>query len=97
MTQKEDGGWWEGTLYGKTGWFPSNYVKECKGLVVLLLLAFPIVYFVFVSDAIIITSPLNQQNRAVVLKDLIDSEKAHVAELNGLVTNFLQPLEKSCM
>lgn len=28
LTQKEDGGWWEGTLDGKTGWFPSNYVKE---------------------------------------------------------------------
>lgn len=21
-----EGGWWEGTLEGKTGWFPSNYV-----------------------------------------------------------------------
>ena len=28
ITQKEDGGWWEGTLDGKTGWFPSNYVEE---------------------------------------------------------------------
>ncbi len=28
MTQKEEGGWWEGTLSGRTGWFPSNYVKE---------------------------------------------------------------------
>lgn len=37
----------------------------------------------------------NQQNKAVVLKDLIDSEKAHVTELQGLVINFLQPLEKS--
>ena len=23
-----DGGWWEGTLNGIVGWFPSNYVKE---------------------------------------------------------------------
>ena len=23
-----DGGWWEGTLNGKTGWFPSNYVEQ---------------------------------------------------------------------
>lgn len=30
VTQKDDG-WWEGTFDGKTGWFPSNYVKECKG------------------------------------------------------------------
>ena len=28
ITQKEDGGWWEGTLDGKTGWFPSNYVED---------------------------------------------------------------------
>ena len=30
VTQVLDGGWWEGTLNGKTGWFPSNYVKEVK-------------------------------------------------------------------
>lgn len=31
VTQREDGGWWEGTLSDVTGWFPSNYVKEFKG------------------------------------------------------------------
>ena len=30
ITQAIDGGWWEGTLNGKTGWFPSNYVIELK-------------------------------------------------------------------
>ena len=30
ITQKLEGGWWEGTLEGKTGWFPSNYVKDAK-------------------------------------------------------------------
>ncbi|XP_072396138.1 rho guanine nucleotide exchange factor 7-like isoform X1 [Diabrotica undecimpunctata] len=75
VTQKDDG-WWEGTLNGETGWFPSNYVKECKDA------PRPIVL---------------QQNqyKSVVLNDLVDSEKAHVTELEGLVTNFLQPLEKS--
>lgn len=26
----DEEGWWEGTLNDKTGWFPSNYVKECR-------------------------------------------------------------------
>ncbi|XP_017672788.1 PREDICTED: rho guanine nucleotide exchange factor 7 [Lepidothrix coronata] len=30
VTRVEEGGWWEGTLNGKTGWFPSNYVREIK-------------------------------------------------------------------
>lgn len=31
VTRQEEGGWWEGALNSKTGWFPSNYVKEIKG------------------------------------------------------------------
>jgi len=30
ITQIDDEGWWEGTLHDKTGWFPSNYVKEYR-------------------------------------------------------------------
>ena len=33
VTQVVDGGWWEGTLRGITGWFPSNYVQEIKGVI----------------------------------------------------------------
>lgn len=31
VSKQEDGGWWEGSLNGKSGWFPSNYVRELKG------------------------------------------------------------------
>jgi len=37
ITQVDDEGWWEGTLHDKTGWFPSNYVKEYRvpGMIIL--------------------------------------------------------------
>ncbi|XP_026827009.1 uncharacterized protein LOC105277720 isoform X1 [Ooceraea biroi] len=90
ITQVDDEGWWEGTLNDKTGWFPSNYVKEYR-----------------ISDgghASIKTSPERSPqespahqklNRDIVLKDIVDSERVNVAELQGLVNNFLQPLETS--
>lgn len=38
-----------------------------------------------------------QAFRSVVYNDLLDSEKAHCAELRGLYENFLEPLESSQM
>ncbi|KAK7869103.1 hypothetical protein R5R35_007764 [Gryllus longicercus] len=91
LTQKEEGGWWEGTLGEKTGWFPSNYVKEYKpqdgGSPTTSKM----------SPSKLPPEIVAQQKayRNLVLKDLIDSEKANVAELQGLLKNFLHPLEKS--
>ncbi|XP_012234850.1 rho guanine nucleotide exchange factor 7 isoform X2 [Linepithema humile] len=90
ITQVDDEGWWEGTLHDKTGWFPSNYVKEYR--------------IPDGSHTSIKTSPERSPqespahqklNRDIVLKDIVDSERVNVAELQGLVNNFLQPLETS--
>lgn len=80
VTQREDGGWWEGTLEDKTGWFPSNYVKEYNKA--------PIPESVRAPEEI-------QAFRSVVQNDLLQSESAHCAELRGLLENFLEPLESS--
>lgn len=44
----------------------------------------------------LLESPAHQ-NRDIVLKDLIDSERVNVAELQGLINNFLHPLESANM
>ncbi|KRF81932.1 uncharacterized protein RtGEF isoform X1 [Drosophila virilis] len=81
VTQREDGGWWEGTLNEKTGWFPSNYVNEYKAQL-------PLAETIRPPEEI-------QEYRSVVLKDLLDSERAHVAELQGLLENFLEPMQQT--
>ena len=83
LTQREEGGWWEGTLGNTTGWFPSNYVKEYIGPAV-------------IAETIRPVEEIHA-SRLYVFKDLLESEKAHVAELKGMVENFLNPLEKSQM
>lgn len=83
VTQREDGGWWEGTLNDKTGWFPSNYVNEYKAQL-------PLAETIRPPEEI-------QEYRSVVLKDLLDSERAHVAELQGLLENFLEPMQQTQM
>ncbi|XP_065347611.1 rho guanine nucleotide exchange factor 7 isoform X2 [Cloeon dipterum] len=97
ITQREDGGWWEGTLDGKTGWFPSNYVTEYKPS----------------PTTVLSSSPLSGQNspnsvplpidlaaqqklyKGVVLKDLLDSERVHVNELRTLFVTYLRPMKSA--
>uniref|UniRef100_A0A8D8TQA5 Rho guanine nucleotide exchange factor 7 n=1 Tax=Cacopsylla melanoneura TaxID=428564 RepID=A0A8D8TQA5_9HEMI len=92
VTQKEDGGWWEGTFNEKTGWFPSNYVQEYTPSSDAL--NSPVKF----SSPVKLPSDLAlnmKANRALVVKDIIDSEKAYVTELQNLIHNFLVPIEKS--
>ena len=88
ITQKDEGGWWEGTLDGKTGWFPSNYVKDARGQD----LKSP-------SSGLVVESSAEQQKayRNLILKDIVDSEKSHVTEIQNLYRNVLTPLGSSDM
>ncbi|OAD52161.1 Rho guanine nucleotide exchange factor 7, partial [Eufriesea mexicana] len=90
ITQTDEEGWWEGTLHDKTGWFPSNHVKECR-------VPENNVSAVKISpEKILQESPVHQKlNRDIVLKDLVDSERVNVAELQGLINSFLHPLESA--
>lgn len=106
VTQREDGGWWEGTLEDKTGWFPSNYVKEYKGKYHLIFhyssRSYEILFYLYFSAPLPISETIRppeeiQAFRSVVFNDLLESEKAHVAEVRGMVENFLEPLETSQM
>uniref|UniRef100_A0A0P5BWA1 Rho guanine nucleotide exchange factor n=1 Tax=Daphnia magna TaxID=35525 RepID=A0A0P5BWA1_9CRUS len=86
ITQKEEGGWWEGTFEGKTGWFPSNYVKDIG-----LTGAKP-PPTVFAVETI----PEQQTvNRNLILKDIIDSEKSFISEIQTLIKTVLTPLGNS--
>ncbi|XP_076245799.1 rho-type guanine nucleotide exchange factor isoform X2 [Calliopsis andreniformis] len=90
ITQTDEEGWWEGTLNDKTGWFPSNYVKECKTLDggLSTIKASP--------EKILQELPTHHKlNRDIVLKDIVDSERVNVAELQGLINSFLHPLESA--
>lgn len=68
---------------GKTGWFPSNYVAEYKA-------PKPPTETIRAPEEI-------RAFRSVVYNDLLESERAHCAELRGLFENFLEPLEAGQM
>lgn len=89
ITQKEDGGWWEGTLDGKTGWFPSNYVEDMPregNSVVTAPDPVP-------EDVIAKNIDYRQQ----VLRDLLEKEQEYVSDLRGLLNQYLQPLHHADM
>ncbi|CAF3413697.1 unnamed protein product [Rotaria sp. Silwood1] len=78
-----EGGWWEGTLKNKTGWFPSNYVEQ----------------FVKKTDSTPSThSTISQQyaemhqHRETIIETLFESEQHYISELDDFISKTLQPL-----
>jgi len=101
VTQKEDGGWWEGTSRetGKTGWFPSNYVSEIKDTT-------PTSDSGSVSgitgaaiDPTTAAELLAQQieNRQQLIRDVLEKEHEFIEEMQNLYHIYLEPLERADM
>ncbi|XP_047489051.1 rho guanine nucleotide exchange factor 7-like isoform X1 [Penaeus chinensis] len=109
VTQREEGGWWEGTLDDKTGWFPSNYTKEHKppewqntqeklNTLVEDFIEDGGSISPLHGDSDLISPQHSQQQqiyRNLVLKDILESERTHVADLQNLHATHLTALHKS--
>ncbi|XP_047226382.1 rho guanine nucleotide exchange factor 7a isoform X2 [Girardinichthys multiradiatus] len=91
VTRQEEGGWWEGILNGKTGWFPSNYVREVKGSADKQVspksgtLKSPPKGF----D----TSVISKTYYNLVLQNILETETEYSKDLQSLLTNYLRPLQ----
>uniref|UniRef100_A0A3B4TSP7 Rho guanine nucleotide exchange factor (GEF) 7a n=1 Tax=Seriola dumerili TaxID=41447 RepID=A0A3B4TSP7_SERDU len=90
VTRQEEGGWWEGTLNGRTGWFPSNYVREIKGSDKQVspksgTLKSPPKGF----D----TSAISKTYYNLVLQNILETETEYSKDLQSLLTNYLRPLQ----
>lgn len=90
VSRQEDGGWWEGSFNGKTGWFPSNYVRELKGSDKTLdkqkpgTMKSPPKGF----DSTIISKTYYN----VVLQNILEAETEYSRELQSLLGSYLRSL-----
>ncbi|XP_034037575.1 rho guanine nucleotide exchange factor 6 isoform X2 [Thalassophryne amazonica] len=80
VTRQEEGGWWEGTLNGKTGWFPSNYVREIKPCE---------------KPTSPKGTQLTKNYYSVVVQDILEHEREFVKELQTVLSCYLRPLQAS--
>ncbi|XP_049610577.1 rho guanine nucleotide exchange factor 7 isoform X1 [Syngnathus scovelli] len=91
VSRQEEGGWWEGSLNGKNGWFPSNYVRELKGSdkpfgkPKSVTLRSPPKGF----D----TSIISKTYYNVVLQNILEAESEYSRELQSLLGSYLRSLQ----
>uniref|UniRef100_A0A8C4Z1Y7 Rho guanine nucleotide exchange factor (GEF) 7b n=1 Tax=Gadus morhua TaxID=8049 RepID=A0A8C4Z1Y7_GADMO len=91
VLRQEEGGWWEGALGGRTGWFPNNYVREVKDSGGSGTLKSPPKGF----D----TTIVNKTYYNVVLQNILETESEYSRELQSLLVSYLRslhPTEKLC-
>ncbi|KAL0963482.1 hypothetical protein UPYG_G00307000 [Umbra pygmaea] len=92
VTRQEEGGWWEGTLNSRTGWFPSNYVREIKGCDKQVSpksgnLKSPPKGF----D----TTAISKTYYNLVLQNILETETEYSKDLQSLLTNYLRSLQST--
>nr|DBA20926.1 TPA: hypothetical protein GDO54_017659 [Pyxicephalus adspersus] len=84
VTRVEEGGWWEGSLNGKMGWFPSNYVKEFKAN------DKPLSPKALKGSE---GTQLTKNYYTVVLQNILETERSFAKELQLLISTYLRPLQ----
>ncbi|XP_067842757.1 rho guanine nucleotide exchange factor 7b isoform X1 [Heptranchias perlo] len=92
VTRVEEGGWWEGTLNGKDGWFPSNYVREIKSNEKPIS---PKSATLKSSPKGFEIPPISKSYYNVVLQNILETECNYAEELSILLSTYLQPLQAS--
>eukprot|EP00794_Sanderia_malayensis_P011370 gene11370-12555_t len=86
ISKTDDGGWWEGMRDGKIGWFPNAYVTDVASGPEK------------VDKDNITPEPVSETHKAnhsLVVKNIVDTEEAHMSELKGYFEKYIEPLQNS--
>uniref|UniRef100_A0A4W5LDC6 Rho guanine nucleotide exchange factor (GEF) 7a n=1 Tax=Hucho hucho TaxID=62062 RepID=A0A4W5LDC6_9TELE len=90
VTRQEEGGWWEGNFNGKTGWFPSNYVREIKGCDKQVS---PKSGTLKSPPKGVDTTAISKTYYNLVLQNILETETEYSKDLQSLLTNYLRSLQ----